>query len=69
MELRFKNLAEGSKAREYTLPLNTKEDFEKVIERFPQLGQSLYMYNDVKQAAEDMAAYLSSHYVDAWVVD
>lgn len=53
--------------RECSLPLNTKEDFDRVVELFPQLEDSMYRSKDLRQIAKDMAAYLSSHHIKAWV--
>jgi hypothetical protein len=66
MKIHFVNRYSNSD-KENSLPLNTMEDFNKVIEIFPQLEDSLYRSSDLRQIAKDMASYLNNGYMQAWI--
>lgn len=65
MKLHFVNLHEDGV--EHSLPLNTLEDFKHAAEVFPQLHETLYRHRDLRQTAKEMAEYLSSHHMKAWI--
>jgi len=56
-------------AKEHSLPLDNTEDFQKAVDLFPQLEDSIYRSNDLRQIAKDMASYLSSHHIKAWITE
>jgi len=56
-------------ANEKIYPLFNDEGFDKLVSEFPQLKESMLKYSDLRLIAKDMAGYLNSHHIHAWVTE
>lgn len=68
MKLHVKNALKED-ANEKIYPLMSEEDFNKLFTDFPQLRESMNKYNDLRLIAKDMAKYLNSHHIYAWITE
>lgn len=56
----------GDKSREH-FRLNTPADFEALFEEYPQTKPIAMFSESMDKAAEEIARYLSSHHMNAWI--
>lgn len=68
MKLHYHSLVSNNRP-DAVIDLDSQDDFDAIVERFPQLEESMHKYNDLRLIAKDMADYLSSHHMHAWVTD
>jgi hypothetical protein len=68
LKLHTKSLIEDN-SHEHVTTLETLEDFEAIIEKYPSLDESLLRHNDLRAIADEMASYLGGHHMSAWVTE